>query len=122
MKKSNMEPKDLCKTIVQSLDTHKGGDIKVLYIHDLTSIADYFVIVEGTSSTHVRSLSDYLEVDMEQKEIPLLHKEGYNGSSWVLMDYGSVVVHVFQPSAREYYNLERLWKDGTEIPLEEFIK
>lgn len=116
-----MTPKELCTTIVQSLDTHKGGDIKVINIHDLTSIADFFVIVEGTSSTHVRSLSDYLEVDMKNKGIELLRKEGYNGSSWILMDYGCVVVHVFQSAAREYYNLEHLWKDGQELDLSDIL-
>ncbi|MBP5303836.1 MAG: ribosome silencing factor [Clostridia bacterium] len=115
-----MESKELCTAIVQSLDKHKGADIQVLYISDLTSITDYFVIVEGTSSTHVKSLSDYVEVDMEEKGIRVHHKEGYNGSAWVLLDYGNVVVHVFQPEAREYYNLERLWKDGKAIDLSEF--
>ena len=115
-----MNPKDLCKTIVQTLDKHKGGDIRVLYISDLTSIADYFVIVEGTSSTQVRSLSDYVEVALKEQGIEPLHTEGYDGSSWVLLDYGSVVLHVFQPSAREYYNLEHLWKDGVQVDLKEF--
>ncbi|MBR3289916.1 MAG: ribosome silencing factor [Clostridia bacterium] len=116
-----IDPKALCKLAVQSLDKHKAVDIRVIRISELSSIADYFVIAEGTSSTQVRSLSDYMETELSEQGVQPLHTEGYRGSSWVLLDYGCVVVHVFQKEARDYYNLEHLWKDGTPVPLEEFI-
>lgn len=114
-----MEPLELVKAIAQSLDKHKAVDLKVIHVTGLTSITDYFVIAEGTSSTQVRSLTDYVETDMNALGVSPLRTEGYRGTTWVLQDYGSVVVHVFQKEAREYYNLERLWKDGEEIPLSE---
>lgn len=116
-----IEPKALCRLAVQSLDKHKAVDIRVIRITELSSIADYFIIAEGTSSTQVRSLTDYVEEELKGQGIEPSHTEGYGGSSWVLLDYGCVVVHVFQKEARDYYNLEHLWKDGTPVPLEELI-
>ena len=114
-----MESIDICKAIVRSLDNHKAMDIRVIKVDELTSITDYFVIAEGNSSTHVKSLTDYVEVDMEKLELKPYRTEGYRGTTWILQDYGSVVVHVFQREAREYYNLEHLWKDGKEVSLTE---
>ena len=116
-----IDPKELCRLAVRSLDKHKAVDIRVLHVTALTSIADYFIIAEGTSSTQVRSLSDYVETDLAEQGVHPPHTEGYRGLSWVLLDYGCVVVHVFQKEARDYYNLEHLWKDGTPVPLEELI-
>ena len=116
------DPREICRLAVQSLDRHKAVDIRVIHITDLTSIADYFIIAEGTSSTQVRSLSDYVETELAEHGVTPSHTEGYHGLSWVLLDYGCVVVHVFQKEARDYYNLEHLWKDGTPVPLEEFIE
>ena len=115
------DPKDLCTLAVRSLDKHKAVDIRVIRVSNLTSIADYFIIAEGTSSTQVRSLSDYVETELGEQGITPSHTEGYRGLSWVLMDYGCVVVHIFQKEARDYYNLEHLWKDGTPVPLTDFI-
>ena len=117
-----LDPKALCRMAVKSLDKHKAVDIRVIRVSELTSIADYFIIAEGTSSTQVRSLSDYVETDLAEHGATPSHTEGYRGLSWVLMDYGCVVVHVFQKEARDYYNLEHLWKYGTPVPLEEFIE
>lgn len=116
------DPKELCTLAVRSLDKHKAVDIRVIHVSKLTSIADYFVIAEGTSSTQVRSLSDYVEAELAEQGVTPSHTEGYRGLSWVLLDYGCVVVHVFQKEARDYYNLEHLWKDGAAVPLEEFIE
>jgi len=116
-----LDPKALCRLAVQSLDKHKAVDIRVIHITALSSIADYFIIAEGTSSTQVRSLSDYVEEELKEQGVEPSHTEGYRGLSWVLLDYGCVVVHVFRKEARDYYNLEHLWKDGTPVPLEELI-
>lgn len=113
-----MEPLELVKQLVKSLDDHKAQDIQVLKVTDVTSLADYFVIAEGTSSTQVRSLTDYAEEELKQRGVTPLRTEGYHGSTWILMDYGSVIVHVFQHETREYYNLERLWKDAEKIEIE----
>ena len=115
-------PKDLCGEIVRSLDNHKAAAIKVIDVHALTSIADYFVIAEGTSSTQVRSFTDYVEFDLKAQGVEPLRTEGYRNSSWVLLDYGCVVVHVFMKETRDFYNLEHLWKDGVDIDIAQFLE
>lgn len=117
-----MEPKELAKQIVTSLDKHKAENIRVIGITELTSIADYFVIAEGTSSTMVKSLSDYVEEELKADGTEPSRVEGYASSSWVLMDYGSVVVHIFQSETRTFYDLERLWKDGVQLDTADFLE
>ena len=85
-------------------------------------IADYFVIATGTSSTQVKSLSDYVETELKEQGIQPLHQEGYASSSWVLLDYGDVVVHIFTEQTRGFYDLERLWKDGAQLPFPIFCR
>ena len=116
-----MEAKDIAKSAVVSLDKHKAADIKVIGVTDITSLADYFIIAEGTSSTQVKALSDYVEFELGEQGVKPLRVEGYNASNWILMDYGTVILHVFQGETRQFYDLERLWKDGEQLPLDEFL-
>ena len=114
--------KNLAALVVRSLDKHKARDIRVIDVEDVTSICDCFVIAHGNSSTQVRALSDYVEKELkEQHGIDPLRTEGYQSSSWVLVDYGEVIVHVFNEETRGFYDLERLWKDGTDVDIAEFI-
>lgn len=78
-------------------------------------IADYFVIATGTSNTQVKALADEVEYRLKEKGVAPGHIEGYNSNSWVLLDYGSVVVHVFTQESRSFYDLDRLWQDGEEV-------
>lgn len=103
--------KELAQSIVSILDAKKAADIVMLGVAELTIVADYFVIATATSTTHVRALCEEVEHELELKGIKPGHIEG-KATGWVLMDYGSVVVHLFLPDAREMYNLERLWDDG----------
>ena len=116
-----MEAKDIPKSAGVSLDKHKAADIKVIGVTDITSLADYFIIAEGTSSTQVKALSDYVEFELGEQGVKPLRVEGYNASNWILMDYGTVILHVFQGETRQFYDLERLWKDGEQLPLDEFL-
>ena len=116
-----MEAKDIAKSAVVSLDKHTAADIKVIGVTDITSLADYFIIAEGTSSTQVKALSDYVEFELGEQGVKPLRVEGYNASNWILMDYGTVILHVFQGETRQFYDLERLWKDGEQLPLDEFL-
>lgn len=112
---------ELAKRAAKILDSRKANDVKVLKIEELTVIADYFVIATGGSTTHVRSLADELEFKLKNDEtdpIAPMSTEGYDSSSWVLLDYGSVVVHVFLEDARGFYALERLWGDAPQIELD----
>lgn len=116
-----MEPQQLMQQIVRVLDEHKAANIQVIGVSSITSIADYFVIAEGNSSTQVKALTDYVDAALEQEGMSPYRKEGYHGLTWVLMDYGSVIVHVFQRDTRQYYDLERLWKDGEQVDITGFL-
>ena len=109
--------KEVAYEVTKALDSKKGMDIKLLRISDVSSLADYFLICTGTSNTHVKTLCDYAEYTLEQLGEPMLGREGHRGNAWELLDYGTIVVHVFTQEAREFYSLERLWKDGTPIDL-----
>lgn len=117
-----MEAKELVRQAVVSLDKHKAADIRIIGVTDITSIADYFVIAEGTSSTQVKALSNYVEEELGQKGVTPLRVEGYNASNWILMDYGAVLVHVFQRETRQFYDLERLWRDGSPLDPAAFLE
>ncbi len=111
-------PKQIALQAAKALDDRKGLDIKLLEVTDVTSIADYFLICTGTSNTHVKTLCDSVEAAVEELGEPLLHREGHRGGTWVLLDFGCLVVHVFTNETREFYDLERLWNDAVPIALE----
>jgi ribosome-associated protein len=105
-----MEPKELAKKAAQLLSGKKAADIRVLEVTDLTVLADYFIIATGTSSTHLRTLADEVEFALKKQGVMPGHIEGKG--SWILLDYGAVVVHVLLSEAREFYSIERLWSDA----------
>ena len=107
--------------VTKALDAKKGMNIKLLKIDKVSSLADYFLICTGTSNTHVKTLCDYAEYTMEQLGEPMLGREGHRGNSWELLDFGSVVVHVFTEEARKFYDLERLWADAETVDLRDII-
>ena len=112
-----LTPKEIAYAVTKALDEKKGMNIKLLKIDKVSSLADYFLICTGTVNTHVNTLCDYAEYTMEQLGEPMLGREGHRGNAWELLDYGSVVVHVFTDEARAFYNLERLWADAEVIDL-----
>jgi ribosome-associated protein len=113
--------KEVAYEVTKALDAKKGMDIKLLRIDDVSSIADYFLICTGTSSTHVKTLCDYAEYTLDQLGEPMLGREGHRGNSWELLDYGSIVVHVFTEEARQFYDLERLWADAENVDIKDII-
>ncbi len=119
---SALSPLELCGNIVRSLDNHKAAEIRVIDVQGLTSLADYMIIAEGQSSTQVRAFTDYVEFDLKEQGVSPLRTEGYRNSSWVLLDYGDVIVHVFLKETRDFYNLEHLWKDGTDLDVARFLE
>lgn len=112
---------DIAKHAVKALDSKKTVDIEVIGITDLTVIADYFVIATGSSSTQVKALADEVEYQLKLKDVEPLHIEG-RSTGWIVLDYGSVVVHVFHSEQREFYQLERLWQDGEKIDVEKLLE
>ena len=120
--KGNMlSAKEVAYEVTKALDAKKGLDIKLLRIDEVSSLADYFLICTGTSSTHVKTLCDYAEYTLEQLGEPMLGREGHRGNSWELLDFGSIVVHVFTDEARKFYDLERLWADAEPVDLKDII-
>ena len=110
-----MEPKTLAMEAARLLDSKKATRVKVLRVTDVTVMADYFVIASGTSSTHVKSLAEEVELRLKEAGEAPLRTEGFHTNNWFLLDYGSVIVHVFSPEAREFYDLEHLWADGEDV-------
>ena len=116
-----LTPQELAVQIVKALDSKKAQDIKVLKTFDLTVLADYFVICTASSTTQIKTLTG--EVEKVSKDIgePLPRSEGYRSGGWVLVDFGSVVVHLFLKELRDFYSLERLWGDAKEIDIKEWL-
>ena len=109
--------KEMALAAAKALDSKKGREIKVLEIEKLTTLAEYFVICSGGSNTQINALCDEVEKKLVELDEQPLHREGYRGGTWVLLDYGCIAVHVFSEEAREFYSLERLWSDGHELDL-----
>ena len=106
---------ELAKKAAHLLDEKKGERVNVIEIQEISSLADYFVLATGTSNTHVRALADELEEKLKAQGAGQPRTEGYRSNSWVLLDWGIVVVHVFTQEGREFYDLDRLWADGKKV-------
>lgn len=109
-----------CETmtlLARALDSKKALDIRVLHTEELTTLADYFVLCTATSNTQIRALSDACEEAMEKAGEAVHHIEGRQGGAWTLLDFSSVVVHIFTEEARSFYDLERLWGDAHQVDL-----
>jgi ribosome-associated protein len=105
--------------IAETAEGRKAQRIVCLDVRELASFADTFVIVTGTSDRHVRSIADAIQAALKGRGDPALGSEGYDEGRWVLLDFGDTIVHVFQPEARDHYDLERLWSDAADLdPLE----
>ena len=115
-----MESKELAVQAACILDKKKASSVKALRVRDLTVLADYFVIASGTSSTHVKSLAEELEFQLAQQGVKL-RTEGMDARNWIILDYGEVIVHVFYPEARNFYDLEHLWADGEDVDLTPYL-
>ena len=118
----NMErAKLIVKKAYDALSDKKGENIKVIEIGKISTVADYFVIANGTNTPHVESLVDSVEEELLKEGIHTDRIEGVKSSGWILMDYNDVIVHVFAKEDRLFYDLERMWRDGKEISVEDLI-
>ena len=117
---NKMDSKTLAIEIAKILDKKKAQDVRVLKVESLTVLTDYFVIASGTSTTQVAALADEVDFELSQKGIKPYNTEGFDSKNWVLLDYSNVIVHVFVPNTRTYYDLEHLWADAKELPAEEW--
>ena len=108
-----IEPKALASRIADILDNKGATDIQILEAGNMTSITDFFVVASGRNVQSVHTLAEDLEDKLAEEGIDPRRKEGKNGARWIVLDYAQVIVHIFHPEERQYYNMERLWQDGT---------
>ena len=116
-----MTPKAMALLLAQAMDSKKGKDIRVLETDGVTTLADYFVLCSGSSAPQLKALADAGEKAMKDHGILPHHVEGHRGGTWILQDYGDVVVHVFDKEARAFYDLDRLWADAKTVDLSDVL-
>ena len=116
-----MESRELAIRLARALDAQKAFNIHILEVENLTTVTEYFVIATGNSTTHVGALADEAEFQLGREGVQVLRTEGHDGKRWVLLDYGSVIVHVFTQEAHDYYDLEHLWADAKPVPASEWL-
>lgn len=109
----------MAEIVYQALDEKKGEDIKVIEISDISVMADFFVIANGGSQPQINAMTENVQEKMNQAGYQVKRIEGNRSSSWILMDYGDVVVHVFNREDRLFYDLERIWSDGKIVVFDE---
>lgn len=111
----NLDFKEAAKIAQEALDDKKAEDIKVLDLQGLSNITDYFVIASGNNVNQLRAMADNVEEKLFKAGYKLHHSEGYQGGAWVLLDFGNIIVHLFNKEEREFYSLDRVWGDAKEI-------
>lgn len=112
----------IVEVAVKALDSKKAVDIKVIEIKKLSALADYFIICNGTSVTQIKTLADECEFQLEQNGFRVKHREGKNSGNWVLLDFGDVIVHIYNKEMRQFYDLEKFWRDGIDIDVSDILK
>lgn len=115
-----MESEKILNIAAKALDDKKGRELKAIKLDDLTSLCEYFLIATATSSTHVHSLADEVEAKLQENGCVPHHIEGRT-TGWIVLDYTSVIVHVFTPDQREFYGLDKMWSDGLQIDIDKII-
>lgn len=119
--KQLLSAKEAAVIAVKALDSKIARNLMLLEVRSVTALTEYMVLATGTSDTHLRALSDEVEKRMEEAGETVLHREGFRGDTWIVLDYSGVMVHVFTEETRKFYDLERLWGDAPVIPLEDIL-
>lgn len=109
------QAKEMVKIAYQALDDKKGEDIKIINLEGISVLADFFIIANGTNQSQVQALVDNVEEELHKAGYSLKQREGYGSGNWVLLDFGDIIVHIFDRENRLFYDLERIWRDGKEI-------
>ncbi len=115
-----METKEILRIAANALNDKKAIDLNAIKVDDLTVLTEYFLMASATSSTHVRSLAEEVEFKLSESGLEPHHIEG-RSTGWILLDYGSVIVHVFNKESREFYNLDKMWNDGQAVDLDTIL-
>lgn len=117
-----MNSKEIAKLAITALEDKKAEDIKVIDISEVSVIADYFIIANGTNRSQIQTLSDNVEETLGKAGVHLRQVEGYDNANWVLLDFQDVIIHVFDKENRLFYDLERIWRDGKLIETADLLK
>ena len=117
---SENKVKDMAALAIEALEDKKAEDIRVIDISQVSVIADYFIIANGTNKSQIQTLSDAVEEKLGRAGYLLKQKEGFRNANWVLLDFGDIIVHVFDKENRLFYDLERIWRDGKVVDTEAF--
>ena len=112
---------EMVEKIVKILDLKKAQDIKVLKVTNLTILADYFIIANGNSNTQTKAIAGEVGFKLSQEGVNPTRTEGYSSADWIVLDYSDIIVHIFNKESRDYYQLERLWADGEEIDISNYV-
>lgn len=113
------DAKELVKVVYKALESKKGENIKIIDISDVSVLADYFIIANGSNQNQVQALVDNVQEELYKIGREPVQIEGYRTGNWILMDYSDIIVHVFSKEDRLFYDLERIWRDGKEIEISE---
>lgn len=113
---------EMVKLAMNALEDKKAEDIKVIDISEVSVIADYFIIAGGNSANQIQALCDNVKEKLEKAGYSIKQTEGYDNANWILMDFGDIIVHIFDKENRLLYDLERIWRDGKQIDIEEWKK
>lgn len=114
-----MESKAAARIAYKALEDKKGEDIKIIDISNVSVLADYFIIANGTNKNQVQALVDNVQEELDKVGVQVKQVEGYRMGNWILLDYGDIIIHVFSKEDRLFYDLERIWRDGKDISIEE---
>ena len=117
---SEKKVKEMAALAIEALEDKKAEDIRVIDISQVSVIADYFIIANGTNKSQIQTLSDAVEEKLGRAGYPEKQTEGYQTANWILLDFGDVIVHIFDKENRLLYDLERIWRDGKQIDVKEF--
>lgn len=117
-----MNSKEIAKLAITALEDKKAEDIKIIDISEVSVIADYFIIANGTNRSQIQTLSDNVEEKLGKAGVHLRQVEGYDNANWVLLDFQDVIIHVFDKENRLFYDLERIWRDGKLIEADDLLK
>ena len=117
---SENKVKDMEALAIEALEDKKAEDIRVIDISQVSVIADYFIIANGTNKSQIQTLSDTVEEKLGKAGYFMKQKEGFRNANWVLLDFGDIIVHIFDKENRLFYDLERIWRDGKVVDTEAF--
>lgn len=114
-----MTPAEYCKIAVTALEDRKAEDVKIIDIREISPVADFFIIANGTNQNQIQAMRDAVDEALYRAGLKVKQIEGNQNSTWILMDYGDIIVHIFSREDRLFYDLERIWRDGKPVDLKE---